>query len=196
MEDLKIDENKLNKAIENLPEVPRTLDGKIDLEAIAIGKNEKGDYIVPDEVFNAYYKELPVGTRNQNQSAWTTKNGGIFKMPTEDIRRKGADSLNARLAERKTNKEILEEIARKNTPLEELERLGLENSADNNMLVAANYAAVLKAIRGDIKALEYVRDTLGEKPADKLDASVTAITQEDREMLERMSKRLEINPEG
>lgn len=196
MEDLKIDENKLNKAIENLPEVPRTPEGKIDLEVIAIGKNEKGDYIVTDEVFNAYYKELPVGTRNQNQTAWTTKNGGIFKMPTEDIRRKGADSLNARLAERKTNKEILEEIARRNTPLEELERLGLEDSADNNMLVAANYAAVLKAIRGDIKALEYVRDTLGEKPADKLDASVTAITQEDREMLERMSKRLEINPEG
>ena len=111
MEDIKIDESKLN--IDNsLPNVPRLPDGKIDLDAVSLGKNEKGDYIVSDEVFNAYYKELPVGTRNQNQSAWTTKNGGIFKMPTEDIRRKGADSLNARLAERKTNKEILEEIAR------------------------------------------------------------------------------------
>lgn len=188
----KIIDKKLNiDNLEDLPEVKRTPTGEIDLEAISTGKTDKGFYIVPDDIFNNYYKELPEGTRNQDQTAWTTKNGGVFKMPTEDIRRAGADSLNARLAERKTNREILEEISRKNTPLEELERLGLEDSSDNNMLVAANYAAVLKAIRGDIKALEYIRDTLGEKPTDKISAEVTALTPEDKELLERVSKRLE-----
>ena len=182
---------KLNSVAISLPDVPRREDGAIDLEKISTGKTDKGFYIIPDEVFNAYYKELPEGTRNSNQSAWITKNGGVFKMPSDDIRVEGGKTLQARLQQRKSNREILEDIARKNTPLEELERLGLEDNSENNMLVAANYAAVLKAIRGDIKALEYVRDTLGEKPADKISAEVTALTPEDKEMLERVQKRLE-----
>ena len=186
------DKNNIKLNIGNdLPEVPRDEAGKIIIEEIATGKTEKGFYIIPDDIFNAYYKELPEGTRNSDQSAWITKNGGVFKMPSDDIRVEGGKTLQARLQQRKSNKEILEDIARKNTPLEELERLGLEDSSENNMLVAANYAAVLKAIRGDIKALEYVRDTLGEKPADKISAEVTALTPEDKEMLQRVQARLD-----
>ena len=67
----------------------------------------------------------------------------------------------------------------------------LQLPEDTSCLEAANYAQALRAIRGDTKALEYIRDTLGEKPTDKISAEVTALTPEDKELLERVSKRLE-----
>lgn len=196
MEDLKINIDKLNDGIKNdLPEVKRTVTGEIDLEAISTGKTEKG-YIIPDEIFEAYLKELPDGTSNQSLTYRAYHGGKLYQMEhnrdkASEFGSMGAEARTSSLQARRSNREILEEIAKKNTPLEELERLGLENSSDNNMLVAANYAAVLKAIRGDIKALEYIRDTLGEKPTDKISAEVTALTPEDKELLERVSKRLE-----
>ena len=194
MEDLKIDENKLNKAIENLPEVPRTPEGKIDLEAIATGKNEKDNYIVPDKIMQAYYKELPNGTVNESKT-YTAYNGGLLKSLNDEIRRKGAEALNAERAQRRKMSETIDILLKKKATPEEIEQLGLEEGATKQDALMA--AMLLKAIeRGDVQAGAFIRDTAGEKPTEKLDASVTAITQEDREMLERMSKRLEINPEG
>ena len=191
MEDIKIDNNKLNKAIRNdLPEVPRTPEGKIDIEKISIGKDSKG-YIIPDNIFDSYLKELPEGTTNEIQT-FRAYNGGKLTRLENNIQEAsrrglaGAISSNTTQAARRTNKEILEEIARRNTPIEELERLGIESG---DMLLAANYAAVLKAIRGDIKALEYIRDTLGEKPVDKISAEVETITPEDRKQIERILNR-------
>lgn len=191
MEDIKIDNNKLNKAIGNdLPEVPRTPEGKIDIEKISIGKDSKG-YIIPDNIFDSYLKELPEGTTNESQT-FRAYNGGKLTRLENNIQEAsrrglaGAISSNNSQAARRTNKEILEEIARRNTPIEELERLGIESG---DMLLAANYAAVLKAIRGDIKALEYIRDTLGEKPVDKISAEVETITPEDRKQIERILNR-------
>ena len=191
MEDIKIDNNKLNKAIGNdLPEVPRTIEGKIDIEKISIGKDSKG-YIIPDNIFDSYLKELPEGTTNESQT-FRAYNGGKLTRLENNIQEAskrglaGAISSNNTQAARRTNKEILEEIARRNTPIEELERLGIESG---DMLLAANYAAVLKAIRGDIKALEYIRDTLGEKPVDKISAEVETITPEDRKQIERILNR-------
>ena len=84
--------------------------------------------------------------------------------------------------------DILEEISKKAANAEDIERLGLEEGTTT--LEAANFAAIQKAIRGDIKALEYIRDTLGEKPAETLNASVTQITPEDKELLKNVNARL------
>ena len=192
MEDIKINNDKLNEAIKekSLPEVPRLEDGKIDIEKISIGKDSKG-YIIPDNIFDSYLKELPEGTTNESQT-FRAYNGGKLTRLENNIQEAskrglaGAISSNTTQAARRTNKEILEEIARRNTPIEELERLGIESG---DMLLAANYAAVLKAIRGDIKALEYIRDTLGEKPTEKISAEVETITPEDRKQIERILNR-------
>jgi len=195
MEEIRIDNEKLNKDIKNdLPEVPRKEDGTIDLEKITITTDEKGNRIIPDEIFNAYYKELPNKVINQSRS-WRTSSGGKLKIlggdPEGDkaIHEAGGKALQATLEHRRSCKDILEQLAVKKADIEELERLGMEE--DTNNLEAATYAAMLKAIRGDIKALEYIRDTLGEKPTDKISAEVTALTPEDKELLERVSKRLE-----
>ena len=190
MEDIKT--TKVNNAAADLPEVPRDPEGNILIDQVSTGRDNKNNYIVPDDILEAYYKELPEGTTNVSNDKWVYKKG-ILKKATKEIQRMGAESLNAKLSQRKSNKEILEDIARKNTPIEELERLGLEASSENNMLVAANYAAVLKAIRGDIKALEYIRDTLGEKPVTEVNATIEEITPEDKELLERVNRRLSDN---
>lgn len=191
----KIIDKKLN--IDNLgelPEVPRKEDGSIDLEKITISTDEKGNRIISDEIFNAYYKELPNKVINQSRS-WRTSSGGKLKIlggdPEGDkaIHEAGGKALQATLEHRRSCKDILEQLAVKKADIEELERLGMEE--DTNNLEAATYAAMLKAIRGDIKALEYIRDTLGERPTDKISAEVTALTPEDKELLERVSKRLD-----
>lgn len=194
MEDIKINSDKLNEAIKrnDLPKVPRKVDGSIDLEAITIEIDEKENRIIPDEIFNAYYQELPDKVINKSRS-WRTARGGKLKIlggdPENDkaIHEAGGKALQATLEQRRSCKDILEQLAVKKADIEELERLGMAEGTNN--LEAATYAAVLKAIRGDIKALEYIRDTLGEKPVDKISAEVETITPEDRKQIERILNR-------
>ena len=195
MEDIKINNEKLNEAIKekSLPEVPRTIEGKIDLEAIAIGKNEKDFYIVPDEIFNSYYKELPAGTINQSKTKRATATGGYIGIfggdPAEDIekQRKGREAQAAAYRQRRSIKEILEELSRRTVTAEEAEEYGMEEGT--SLLEAASLAQFRRAMKGDTKAAEYVRDTLGEKPADKISAEIETITPEDRKQIERILNR-------
>ena len=195
MEDIKLNKDKLNKAVESLPEVPRKEDGTIDIEAITLETDEKNNRIIPDEIFNAYYKELPEKVINKSKTWRTTPTGGKIKIfggdPEADreIQRAGAETVNAAKAQRRSIREILETLSRKTITAEEAEIYGIEEGT--TLLEAANLAQVRRAMKGDTKAAEYIRDTLGEKPTDKISAEVTALTQEDKEMLERINRRLE-----
>ena len=71
MEDKTI--KKLNIPAADLPEVPRKEDGTIDLEAITIEIDEKNNKIIPDDIFDNYYRELPNGVIN-NSKTWRTSN--------------------------------------------------------------------------------------------------------------------------
>lgn len=51
---------------------------------------------------------------------------------------------------------------------EELRNMGL----DANYATAANLAVMRKAVRGDIEALRYIRDTIGEKPTEQTQLNV------------------------
>lgn len=191
-----LNKDKLNKAIaaENLPEVPRKEDGTIDLEAITIEIDEKNNNIIPDEIFNTYYQELPDKVVNQSKT-WRTAKGGKLKIlggdpeADKEIHKAGGEALQATLKQRRSIREILEDISRKTITAEEAEIYGIEEGT--TLLEAANLAQVRRAMKGDTKAAEYIRDTLGEKPTDKISAEVTALTAEDKEMLERINRRLE-----
>ena len=189
MEDLK--NKKQNIAPEDLP-VKRKEDGSIDLEALTISIDEKGNRIIPDDYFDCYFRELPNKVINASKS-WRTANGGKIKILGSDpadsyIHRLGAEASNTTQAQRRTSREILEDLTRKRANIEDIERLGLESGASN--LEAANYAQIRKAMQGDTKAMEYIRDTMGEKPTEKLDASITALTPEDKELLKNVEGRL------
>lgn len=51
--------------------------------------------------------------------------------------------------------------------------------------------AVGRALEGNVKAMEYVRDTHGDKPIDKVEISDNVMTEADRELLRNISSRLE-----
>lgn len=192
MEDKKTNNTKLNIDPAILPEVKRTPTGEIDLEAITISIDEKNNRIIPDDIFEAYYKELPDKCINEKRS-WRTSNGGRIKILGSDpadkyIHRLGANASNTTQSQRRTSREILEEIASKKANREVIERLGLEANTSN--LEAMNYAQYIKAQQGDTKAAEYVRDTMGEKPTTEIQAEVTTATPEDLELMKRVAARL------
>ena len=187
MEDIKMNVDKLNKSLEGRPEVPRRPDGSIDLDVVSIGKNEKDNYIVPDEVMEFYYKELPNGTVNESKT-FTAYNGGLLKALNDEIRRKGAEALNAERAQRRKMSETIDILLKKRATPEEIEQLGLEDGATKQDALLASL--LLKAIeRGDVQAGAFIRDTAGEKPTEKISAEVETITAEDRKQIERILNR-------
>lgn len=189
MEDNKL--KKLNIPAADLPDVPRKEDGKIDIEKIAIGQDEKG-YIIPDNIFDSYLKELPPGTTNESQS-YRAYNGGKLARLENDIEeatrraKAGAIASNATQSARRSIREILEELSKRTVTAEEAEEYSMEEGT--SLLEAANLAQMRRAMKGDTKAAEYIRDTLGEKPVDKIAAEVETITAEDRERIERILNR-------
>lgn len=192
-----MEENKI-KATADLPALEtfkRLPEGRIDPEPIATGKTEKGFYIVPDNIFDKYYKELPAGTVNQSGTWRATASGGKIKIlggdPEGDkaIQRAGAEALNASKAQRRTFAEVIEEMLVKPAKAEEIERLGLRTEA--TALEAIIAAQLQQAGRGNTKAADFLRDTIGQKPADNLNANVTGLTAEDKEMLQRVQARLD-----
>ncbi len=185
---------KLNNVAADLPEVKRLPDGSIDLEAITISIDEKNNRIVPDDIFETYYKELPQGTKNSS-GTWRASCNGKLKIlggdpeGDKEIHRAGGEALQATARQRRTSRQILEELASKKANRETIERLGLAEGTSN--LEALNYAQYIKAQQGDTKAAEYVRDTMGEKPTTEINAEVTAVTPEDQELMKRVAARLE-----
>ena len=73
----------------------------------------------------------------------------------KEIARKGAEATNRIKAERKTLKEELLLLLQKNNYQEKI-----------------SLSLIDKALSGDTKAYEVIRDTIGEKPKDVIDANV------------------------
>lgn len=151
-------------------------------------KNSKGEekerYIVPDDIFEEYLKELPTGTVNESHSRRKAVTGAlnIFGAdPDKDreIQRQGAEALNAARTQRRTFKEeadILLANIDKNTG-----KTGIEN------ITIAMYE---RALAGDVKAYTALRDTAGEKPADSIDLNANVMTEADKQLMEKLKARL------
>ena len=186
------EENIEEKIIEdNSEDIPRLEDGSIDIESIAIVKDEKGRYIVSDDLFDKYYKEFPEGTGNESKTYKAYNKGKIKCLTSEDayIQRMGAIASNAKQRQRRTFADAIEHLLTKKANKRIIEELELSQDADNMDMITA--AALYQAAKGNVKAMEFLRDTVGEKPSEKIDASVTALTDEDKQMLENIQSRLQ-----
>lgn len=194
MEDKTI--KKLNIDPASLPEVKRTVDGKIDLEAIVIGEDEKGNKIIPDEILNAYYRELPNGIVNESRTYRTNATGGKLKIlggdpeGDKEIHRKGGEALQATLKQQRTIQETVKIMLAQKATAEEIEEYNLpEGATKQDAMTAAMLARVIE--QKDVAAFNSLRDTAGEKPTDRIAAEVETITAEDRERIEKILKRKE-----
>lgn len=152
----------------------------------------KGNHVVDDQIFDQYYKILPAKCVNQSRSWRTTPTGGKIKIfgadPEEDkqIQKKGAEALNAALAHRRTMAEDIQIMLAKRATPETVEALGLTADANNQEAIIA--AALLQAIDGNMKAQQFIRDTIGEQPTIKQEVDI--MTDDDRKLLANISDRL------
>lgn len=117
-----------------------------------------------------------------------------------EIRRKGAEAINKLHGEKKTAQQSIEKILTlkvtdeiidgADLPPEVAERMKRDNP-DATLYDLIQLVAVGRALDGNVKAMEYVRDTHGDKPVDKVEVSAEIMTDKDRELLQKISARLD-----
>ena len=115
------------------------------------------------------------------------------------ISRKGAEAVNRLHGKQKTAKEALQGILTlkatpeimeaSDAPPEVIEKLRRDNP-DATIYDLLQAVAVGRAARGNIAAMQYVRDTAGDKPQDKVEISNNIMTDQDRELMQQISDRL------
>ena len=117
------------------------------------------------------------------------------KQAREQGRRGGKASAKKR-AERKAMQEIARivlDMPMERGGLADIEGLAFEDYPDANLTLgqAAVLAVAKKAKRGDVQALQFLRDTAGEKPVDKVEVSgdVAAAAKGIREMIAAAKER-------
>lgn len=98
---------------------------------------------------------IPFSQRTQEEARELGRAGGQASGKARRLKRTQADILRQILA--------LEETDEKRREL--LKALGLEG----NFADSINYTASIKARDGDVEAMRYVRDTIGEKPREGLE---------------------------
>ena len=125
----------------------------------------------------------PMNTRSKNEAR---ENGKIGGKKSGEVRRK-----------RKTIREQLEFLMslpiQDEVTKEKLEKMGIKSdNMDNQMLM--NVSLYKQALKGNTKAIEIVRDTLGEKPVEKLEHSGNISNS--LEVLESIQNQLEGSKNG
>lgn len=169
--------------------------GDIDIDQILkeAPTDEKGNKIVDDNIFDQYYKQLPEKCINKSGTWRTTSTGGKLKIFGTDIeedrqiQKAGGEALQAALKHRRSMSEDIQIALLKKANPETIAALGLDAGANNQQAVIA--AAILQAIEGNVKAQQFIRDTIGEQPTAKQDISLQ-MTDDDRSLLEKVESRL------
>ena len=156
--------------------------------------DQKGRKILPDDLFMLHLSELPNNTKSE--SGLIAYNGGILKSlgsgtytPEQEaeIRRAGAEALNAMHAQRRTLAETINILLKQKADPEEIETYGLNQGATKqDAMIAAIYQ---QATAGNVKAFTSLRDTVGEMPTIKQEVTADILTAEDRELLEKIRSR-------
>lgn len=119
-----------------------------------------------------------------------------------EIRRKGAEAINKLHGEKKTAKQSLEQILTLKVDDDILaaadlpEDLAAKLKRDNpnaTLYDLIQLVAVGRAVGGNMKAYELIRDTHGDKPVEKVDITADVTTEADRALLASIAARLDEN---
>lgn len=158
--------------------------------------DDKGNAIVPDDFFMEHYKELPDGTTNAtgNRKAYS---GGYVTLLTDEDRARGREKRNELQQKKQTFAEAIKKALYSKAPRKTCEDLGLDlESSMLECIVAAQTVMAADQGKGSTKAAEFLRDTIGEKPADRQEISADIITAEERALLEKVNARLSRPEQG
>lgn len=117
-----------------------------------------------------------------------------------EICRKGADAVNRLHGEKKTAKQALENILSLKVTDEILDNAHVDpaiiqrlkrDNPDATMYDLIQAVAVGRAVGGSIPAMQYVRDTHGDKPIDRVEVTENVTTDNDRALMRRIAERLD-----
>lgn len=147
-------------------------------------KNEKGRYVVPDEFLEEHYRDLPDGTVNQSSTRMVYC-GGVLSMlqkgKSTDIQKAGGYALQAKLKQRRTFAETLQTLLAQ--PSKSVK--GVDTQTE--LLIAA----VKGAAEGNPRLLEFIRDTIGQKPVDRSETEITGATPAQMALITNVYNRLQ-----
>jgi len=131
-------------------------------------------------------KRIPINTRPIEEQLEIRRKGHQAMMQLHGEKKSAKQSLE-KILTIKVSDEILESA---DVPTEIIERIKRDNP---NMTIydLIQIVAIGKAIGGNMKAYELIRDTHGDKPIDKVEISDNVMTDADRELLKSISARLE-----
>ena len=158
--------------------------------------DDKGNKVLPDKVVYKYYKRLPDGTRDESRSKIVMRGGLLNDLSNSmyrDIAVKGAKALNATKARRRTFRETISDMLTAPADSRQRDTLGLKQGATQQDAIIA--AMILQAADGNRGAAEFVRDTVGEKPAEISDVNLHSMTEADRSLLDKVKQRLDSEDE-
>ena len=159
---MKLSKEELNKLIEEAP------------------RNDKGQPVIPDDVFMDNLDGLPEGVRS-DKGKYARQNGYLDPGKKGDPKTiencsKAGKASNVMYQKRKTWAESIDIFLKKTD----------ENGVSNQDKIVA--AMVAKAMDGCVGASEFLRDTVGEKPSDQV--SLDVMTDGDKQLMEILKKRL------
>lgn len=168
-------------------------DGREVFDVSDYPRNAKGWVIVPDALMATEYKRLPNGCVNEAGTYRAFCGGKLHVLGSEperdhDIRVAGGKALQASLKHRRTLKEETQLAMASKAPKELAEAVGLQAGATVQEVATA--AMARRAMQGDRGAMEYIRDTAGEKPTDKQEIEANIITEADRQLLAQVNARM------
>lgn len=122
------------------------------------------------------------------------------KEKRREICRKGAAAVNKLHGERKTAKQALENILTLKVTDEIIEGADLapeiaerlkRSNPDATIYDLIQIVAAGRAVGGNIKAAEYIRDTYGDKPKEQIEIEGSITTDQDRQLMQTIAERLQ-----
>lgn len=160
----------------------------------------------PEKEKSVYQKIIdgelePVGS----QKGWKNLEKKVsFDMMDPEKRReicqKGAEAVNKIRGEKKTAKQALENILTLKVNDKIINGADLEpeiaerlkrSGSEVTFYDLINLVAVGRAVGGNMRAYELIRDTYGDAPVKQLEISQNITTEQDRELLQTIAKRLQ-----
>ena len=154
-------------------------------------KDEKGRPIIPDDVFSSSFRMLPDGCINASRNM-ISSSGGFLRLLTKgdqwskEVQSKGGEALRAQRVQR-------ERIA------DTIDRWLKQPSAKNPDMTNQDVmvAAMMQAAQdGNVRAAEYMRDTVGEKPVDRSETEITGATPAQMALITNVYNRLQGAEQG
>ena len=149
-------------------------------------RNDKGQPVIPDDIFMDNLADLPKGTRS-DKGKYANEGGYLDPGKKGDPKTiencsKAGKAAQAANAERRKIAESIDLFLKKTD----------ENGVSNQDKIVAAMGA--KAMEGCVGAFEALRDTVGEKPSDQV--SLDVMTDGDKQLMEILKKRLGYDGSG